>query len=217
MGACSVRELWGRSSIARACGGYINKIIEAVLHEPTRASTGNATASGAAGSAGEPLLDRIWDIEFRHEVLELGNQIEDATYLVLKDFVEPPWEYGEDDEEEDDGINIDEEEDDSDEPAAFTASDIAAKVSKMRILGGATKTAAKVKPTEMDAWDPALYNDPNFQPRSTPVVDDSAHSPSAVLTDEWTDWGVVGTAQNGGTPAIQITNEPDAEVPPGWD
>jgi hypothetical protein len=66
---CSIRELWGRTEISRACGGYINKIIEAIIQDPNCS----------------------WDIEYRPEVLEHGAQIEDAVFLVLKDFVEPEY------------------------------------------------------------------------------------------------------------------------------
>lgn len=66
---CSIRELWGRTEISRACGGYINKIIEAIIQDPNCS----------------------WDIEYRPEVLERGAQLEDAVFLVLKDFVEPEY------------------------------------------------------------------------------------------------------------------------------
>lgn len=69
--SCTIRELWGRHEVARACGGYIMKIIEAVIRDPAQA----------------------WDIDFRPETLLTGAQMEDAVSLVLKDFEEPeiPW------------------------------------------------------------------------------------------------------------------------------
>lgn len=88
IGKCSVRELWGRSTIARSCGGYVNKIIEAILHEPlvTHSPQLNVVT-----------CSRKWGLEYREKILKNGNQIEDAVFLVLKDFVEPEWEANKDD------------------------------------------------------------------------------------------------------------------------
>ena len=82
MRSVSIRELWGREEVAIACGGYINKIIEAVIQDP----------------------DKAWDIEYKSAVLENGCQIEDAVFLILKDFVEPEpdWGFGDDEGDEED-------------------------------------------------------------------------------------------------------------------
>lgn len=66
----SIRELWGREDVAQACGGHISKIVDAIIQDPSEI--------------------KIWDIEFRKDVLERGHMMEDAVFLVLKDFVEPP-------------------------------------------------------------------------------------------------------------------------------
>ena len=75
--ACSIRELWGRSDVSRACGGYVNKIIEAILQDP----------------------EQNWDIEFKPEPLNLGAQMEDAVFLILKGFEEPVYLYNDGGEE----------------------------------------------------------------------------------------------------------------------
>ena len=69
--SCSLRELWGRSEVASACGGYINKIIEAIVADPDHAK---------------------WDIDHLPSILAFGGQMEDAVHVVLKDYVEPDWE-----------------------------------------------------------------------------------------------------------------------------
>ncbi|KAK9893735.1 hypothetical protein P389DRAFT_174580 [Cystobasidium minutum MCA 4210] len=63
----SLRELWGRNEVAQACGGYMNKLIQALIKDPKCA----------------------WDIDFDYAVLEKGGEMEDAVRVVLKDFVEP--------------------------------------------------------------------------------------------------------------------------------
>lgn len=69
--SCSLRELWGRSEVASACGGYINKIMEAVVADPDHSK---------------------WDIDYLPSILSFGGQMEDAVHIVLKDYVEPDWE-----------------------------------------------------------------------------------------------------------------------------
>lgn len=67
LGSVSLRELWGRNEVAQACGGYINKLIQALIKDPSC----------------------TWDIKFDSAVLDKGGEVEDAVYVVLKDFVEP--------------------------------------------------------------------------------------------------------------------------------
>lgn len=69
--SCSLRELWGRSEVASACGGYINKIVEAIIADPDHAK---------------------WDIDYLPSILAFGGQMEDAVHVVLKEYVEPDWE-----------------------------------------------------------------------------------------------------------------------------
>lgn len=63
----SLRELWGRNEIAQACGGYINKLIQALVRDSTCS----------------------WDIYFDPTVLDKGGEVEDAVQIILKDFEEP--------------------------------------------------------------------------------------------------------------------------------
>lgn len=83
MRSVSLRELWGREEVASACGGYINKIMEAVIQDPSK--------------------EKQWDIDFKPELLERG-MMEDAVFLVLKGFEEPQIDWadeGEDEEQDD--------------------------------------------------------------------------------------------------------------------
>lgn len=65
--SASLRELWGRNEIAQACGGYINKLVQALVKDS----------------------ECKWDIEFDPSALEKGGEVEDAVHIILKDFVEP--------------------------------------------------------------------------------------------------------------------------------
>lgn len=65
--SASLRELWGRNEIAQACGGYINKLIQALVKDS----------------------ECKWDIEFDSATLEKGGEVEDAVLIILKDFIEP--------------------------------------------------------------------------------------------------------------------------------
>lgn len=230
MGSCSIRELWGRSNIAKSCGGYINKIIEAVAVEHRLAVSAPMDEELEANDARAEFRrsQDIWDIAFHPEVLERGNQIEDATYLVLKDFVEPPWEYGEDDDEdgeEERGSQEEDYDDDDDHVPSngYTAADIAKKASRMRIVGDASnskppkpteKKAAKLQETEPLSFDV----DPDFEPWSIPANTHEGMAAATETDSEWLHWGAGQASRPGeveGTPPS--ISERDANTTPGWE
>lgn len=86
MKTVSLRELWGRNEVSRACGGYINKIIQAAIEDGK---------------------ENRFDMEFKLSLLASGASLEDATFLVLKDFVEEEvkWTGLVDDEDDEDEGN----------------------------------------------------------------------------------------------------------------
>lgn len=166
----SLRELWSRNEVAQACGGYINKLVQALIKD--------ASCS--------------WDIEFHADVLEKGGEVEDAVMIILKDFEEPERQTypaldgaGDDDDDDTKDSIVRSADSDSDDDEDDTASRAdRGNNEEWQTLQGPPKLSKKQK--KMKRMEEAPFLAPIFPIEKAPVWMPEKGSEEAAGWEEWT-------------------------------
>ena len=162
-----------------------------------------------------------FDLEFKPEVLERGgNAIEDATYFVLKDFVEPKYAWGDESEEEEEDLELSDADagkfeevlTDSDEEAALRRKKVWPKKFKVGAAAPSTASAAPVPAADNSITDAAMSG--------LAITKPAANATSTADTD----WPAFSAAsQSAGAPepifaqGVMWPAEKDEKLPSIWD